>query len=223
LLAPATGAVSTVLVGVAEGGIRDFERPDGPPLADTSSALDAGAALVLLDPLLVGDHGGEHERLPVDEGRHASYHGFTHAYNRTLLAERVHDVLTAIAYASGRFDGAGVNLLGTGRAGVPALLARALAGDAVERTAVDFGFDFDDVRSFDDPDFLPGGTRYGGLAGFAAAIAPGELWLVGAEEAPQPRSEWLQRTYESCGAKEHLHLVPSSEADRVLARLAGDA
>jgi hypothetical protein len=57
-------------------------------------------------------------------------------------------------------------------------MARALAGDAVTRTAADLdGFRFETIKSNADSMMLPWAVKYGGLAAFAALCAPGELLL----------------------------------------------
>ena len=82
-----------------------------------------------------------------------------------MFAERASDVLTAIAFGK-QLGGRDVALAGRGRAGAWALAARALAGDAVARTAVDLGgFDFDQVRETTDEALLPGAVKYGGVRG----------------------------------------------------------
>jgi hypothetical protein len=106
------------------------------------------------------------------------YAGYTFGYNRPLLAERVHDILTAVAFAKGHPQAKTVHVVGWESAGPWAALARALAGDAVGRTAADLdGFRFEAVRAGDDPMMLPGALKYGGLGAFAALCAPGELLL----------------------------------------------
>ena len=58
-----------------------------------------------------------------------------------------------------------VYLVGTGGAGPIAAAARAQAGEAVDRLAIDTGrFRFANLTSIDDPDFLPGAAKYGDLA-----------------------------------------------------------
>ena len=106
------------------------------------------------------------------------YAGYTFGYNRPLLAERVHDILTAVAVAKGHPQAKTVHLVGWETAGPWVVLARALGGDAVSRTAADLnGFRFENVKSTDDPMMLPGALKYGGLPAFAALCAPGELLL----------------------------------------------
>src|SRR5207237_7351567 len=114
------------------------------------------------------------ETPPVNEG----YAGYTYGYNRPLLAQRVHDVLTAVAHAKGHEKTKKVHLVGFGEAGPWVMLARGLCGDAVARTAADVnGFRFEKVRRANDEMMLPGALKYGGLAGLTALAAPGELFV----------------------------------------------
>ena len=116
-----------------------------------------------------------------------------------MFAERTSDVLTTIAF--GRSSaGATSSLIGRGRAGVWALAARALAGDAVARTAIDLGgFDFDQVRETTDEALLPGAVRYGGVRGLAS-LATGRATIFGAPAgahravAPVPPGVTVQAT-----------------------------
>jgi hypothetical protein len=69
-----------------------------------------------------------------------------------------------------------VHLVGWGAVGVVAILAKALAGDAVAKTAADFNqFRFEDIKDTADPMILPGAVKYGGLGAFLALCAPGEV------------------------------------------------
>src|SRR5207237_1639829 len=114
------------------------------------------------------------ETPPVNEG----YAGYTYGYNRPLLAQRVHDVLTAVAHARGHEKTKKVHLVGFGKAGPWVILARALCGDAVARTAADVArFRFDTITSTENEMMLPGAVKYGGLGAFAGLCAPGELFL----------------------------------------------
>jgi hypothetical protein len=104
---------------------------------------------------------------------------FFAGYNRTVIANRVHDILTDVAAA--RKVSEEVNLVGIDGAGPWVMLASALAGDAVKRTVVDAnGFDFASVKDRGDVNFLPGSLRYGGLYNLAALAAPGEMLVINA-------------------------------------------
>jgi hypothetical protein len=109
-----------------------------------------------------------------------AYAGYDLGYNRSVLANRVQNLLTTIAFARGRPQTRSVQLIGLGEQGPAALLARALAGDVVDRAAIDLnGFDFDQVRNDTDPMLLPGGLKYGGLCGFVPLCAGRPTLLSG--------------------------------------------
>jgi hypothetical protein len=127
--------------------------------------------------------------------------GYNDGYNRTVLANRVRDLLTVVAFAQ-QLKPPAIHLVAFDRAGVWALLARGLAGDAIARASIDLGgFDFTQVREPDDEMMLPGGLKYGGLLGFAPLFAAN----AGATElyrAPTPvaTAAWLSTSSPSRAA-----------------------
>jgi hypothetical protein len=140
------------------------------------------------------------------------YAGFTFGYNRTLLAQRVHDILTALAYAKGHEKTKTVHLVGFEKAGPWVLLARALCGDAVTRTAADCdGFRFDKVRTTTDEMMLPGALKYDGLPALAALAAPSELFVHHHEGTGSGR--WLKAVYQAAGAMDKLRRLPDKATD----------
>ncbi len=145
---------------------------NGKPSKGLQSLLDRKAAVLALDVFGTGESAIDKPRVD------AKFAGYTFGYNRPLLSERVHDILTAIAVAKAHPQTKRVHLVGWESAGPWVVLARALCGDAVDRTAVDLdGFRFDKVHSNDDQMMLPGALKYGGLSAFAALCAPGDLLL----------------------------------------------
>jgi dienelactone hydrolase len=144
---------------------------DGKLVPEAQAILDRKAAILAIDVFGTGELAA---KLAVD-GRYA---GYTFGYNRSLVAERVHDILTAVAFAKSHPHAKSVHLIAWESAGPWVVLARALAGDVVGRTAADLdGFRFENVTTNDDPMMLPGALKYGGLPSFAAMCAPGELLL----------------------------------------------
>jgi dienelactone hydrolase len=130
--------------------------------------LESGYHVLAIDTLRTGEQVGE-KAFAVDK----NFAGYTYGYNRTLLANRVHDVLTAVGLDRNKGR---VSLVGWGEMGVVAVLAKALAGDAVARTAADLNqFRFENVKDTADPMILPGAVKYGGLPAFLALCAPGEV------------------------------------------------
>lgn len=124
--------------------------------------------------------------------------GYTHGYNHALFAQRTHDVLTLVTFLRNAKVGSHPNpksvvLAGSGQSGVVALAARALAGAAVDRAAVDTGgFRFGKVLDYRDPMFLPGGSKYLDVPGLVLLNAPHALRLSGEGKEPGgERVAWL--------------------------------
>jgi dienelactone hydrolase len=135
------------------------------------SLLDAGYAVVAPDLLGTGEN-VFHKEYPVRK----DFAGYTYGYNRTLLAQRVHDALTVIALGQTVVKAKNICVIGSGEMGVVALLAKALAGEAVTKTAADLNLlRFEAIKDVDDPMMLPGAVKYGGLGAFVALCAPGEV------------------------------------------------
>ncbi len=145
---------------------------DGKLVPAAQAILDRKAAVLAVDVFGTGE-------LAIDKPKvNAQYGAFTFGYNRPLLSERVHDILTTIAFAKNHPQAKAIHLVGWEAAGPWVALARAAAGDAVGRTAADLNnFRFESVKASDDPMMLPGALKYGGLAGLAALCAPSELLL----------------------------------------------
>jgi dienelactone hydrolase len=152
------------------------------------------------------------ETLPLNDG----YAGYTFGYNRPLLANRVHDILTAVAFAKGYKDTKTVHLVGWDKAGPWVLLARPLCGDAVARTAADGEqYHFDKVRTVTDDMMLPGALKYGGLSAFAALSAPAELYLH--NHRSSGLGQWLKPAYKAAGKPDNYqHAAEKAPADKVV-------
>ena len=116
--------------------------------------------------------------------------GYTYAYNHSLFAQRTHDVLTMVKYLRSYESNVqhpapkSVAVAGFGGTGPIVSAARAIAGGAINRAAVETGgFRFGKLLDFRDAQFLPGGAKYGDVPGLLALNAPAPLW-VGGETAP---------------------------------------
>ena len=84
------------------------------------------------------------------------------------------DLLTTVAFAKTRQPRA-VHLVAFDRAGVWALLSRALAGDTIARASIDLdGFDFAAIQDPFDPMMLPGAVKYGGVGGMLPLFTAGQ-------------------------------------------------
>lgn len=139
--------------------------------------LDKKAGILAIDVFGIGEL-----RSVTPPTVNTSYAGYTLGYNRSLVANRVNDIMGAVAYLMNQKDVKAIDLVGFDRAGPWVVLAQAMAGKAVGRTAADLNqFRFEKVKMTSDEMMLPGALKYGGLPGFAALCAPGELFLHNVE------------------------------------------
>jgi dienelactone hydrolase len=200
-----TGFDGTALVWIHPRGTASLYQ-DGQLAPAAKQILDRKSAILAVDVFGTGELSLD-KPLAVDP----KYAGFTFGYNRTLLAERVHDILTAVAFAKNYDKVKTVHLVGFDKAGPWVLLARGLCGDAVTRTAADMNeFRFDKVRTTSDEMMLPGGLKYG-LPALAALAAPGELYVH--NQRGTGSGQWLQAAYEAAGAKDKLQRTPEKATD----------
>jgi dienelactone hydrolase len=190
----------TVVVWVHPEGKASLFR-DGKLVPAARKIIDKKAAIFAPDVFLTGEF-GDAKPQPVAK-KWEGYAGYYYGYNRPLLANRVHDILTAVAMAKGHEKTEKVHLVGFEKAGPWVLLARGLCGDAVARTGADFdGFRFEKVRAPYDEMMLPGAVKYGGLPAFAALAAPGELYLH--NHSGTGTGHWVTAAYEAAKAADHL-------------------
>jgi hypothetical protein len=205
----------TVVVWVHPDGKNSLLQ-GGKLSAAAQDVIDSGAIIVAVDVLLTGETASA-KAMPVDE----KFAGFTFGYNRPLLANRVHDIVTAVAFAKAWKNRKNVLLVGFERAGPWVVLARALCGADVARTVADLdGFRFEKVTAGKDEMMLPGALKYGGLPGFAALIAPHEL--VAHNTAGCGLLEVLPAAYKAAGAEKLLQLhADKMEPRKAVALLMG--
>ena len=158
--------------------------------------IEADFMVRAIDLFGVGEHVGE-KPFTVDKG----YAGYTYGYNLSLLAQRVRDVLIVVrAHGLSKEP---VHLVGWGEFGPVAILAKALAGDAVTKTAADLNqFHFEGIDKTDDPMMLPGAVKYGGLGAFLALCAPGEVLVHNHKGTDTGRVS--RAAYEAAGAANKL-------------------
>lgn len=169
-------------------------------VAEAQAVLDAGYRLVALDVLGTGELVGA-KPFAVDKG----YAGYTYGYNRSLLAHRARDVQLAMSHP--KWSKLSVHLVGWGSFGPIAILAKALAGDAVAKTAADLNqFDFAKITDPADPMMLPGAVKYGGMGAFLALCAPGEVLVHNHKGTETGRAS--REAYEAAGAANKLTRSP---------------
>lgn len=144
---------------------------NGKLVPSARTLIDNGYAVVAPDVLGVGENAFA-KPFTVDKG----FAGYTYGYNRSLLANRVHDALTLVAFGRSLMKANVVSLVGWGEFGPLAVLTKALAGDAVTKMAADMNqFRFENIKDTADRFLLSGAVKYGGLPAFLALCAPGEV------------------------------------------------
>jgi dienelactone hydrolase len=204
------------LIGIKGGEtVVVWLHPDGQSsLVEKGKVTPAAGVLInaahpVLAPDLLGTGGNAFPKpFAVDK----NFAGYTYGYNRTLLANRVADALLAITHARAQNKVKKVHVVGWGAFGVVAILAKALAGDAVAKTAADINkFRFEDIRDAADPMILPGAVKYGGLGAFLALCAPDEV-LVHNHQGTGI-GEVSRAAYEATGAANKLTRNPDKLDD----------
>jgi hypothetical protein len=175
------------VVWVHPDGKAAFLSRDGKPTDAVMALVDAGYTFVAPDVIGVGELA-----LPNGFQVNKTYAGFTYGYNRSPMADRVHDVLTVIAFANSVVRAKEVALIGSASMGPVAILAKALAGDAVAKLAADRnGFDFAKITKPDDPMMLPGALKYGGLEAFVKLCGTTGVSIVNADGKQPAKPETL--------------------------------
>jgi len=180
----------------------------------------AGVTVVGVDLLYQGEFLETGEKLTktrrVSNPREAA--AYTFGYNHTVFAQRVHDILTIVSYVTtGERKSQRLDVVGLDDTGALAAAARALADASVTRAVVRTGgFKFQNVRDLHDPNFLPGGAKYGDVAGMLALSAPSELALIDTIES----KEIAATAYRKANAADRLTFLagPDSELRDAVAR-----
>lgn len=193
--------------GLYAGGIGQSR-----PRPEIQKLLDAGATVIGVDLLYQGEFLADGKAITktraVKNPREVA--AYTFGYNNTLFAQRVQDILTIVKYIRSHEQKTGtLDVVGFGGAGPWVAAARAQAGNAIDRAAIDTGgFRFGKVLDIQSPDFLPGGAKYGDLPGMLAAGAPHRLILAGeGDQAP----EIVQSGYKSAAAESNLTILNGSQ------------
>ncbi len=161
-------------------------QADGSLATDAQRIVQSGATLVGVDLLYQGEFLAGSEsftRTPsVKNTREAA--AYTYGYNHTVFVHRVHDVLSVVKYIKHHERPTKeLSVVGLDGAGPWVAAARAQARDTIDRAVIDTGgFRFGQVLDIRDPNFLPGGAKYGDLPGMLALGGSGKLWIAGESE-----------------------------------------
>jgi hypothetical protein len=186
---------------------------DGSPVADIKRLLDAGVSVVGVDLLGQGEFSPEGE---VAKNRSVKnpreFAGYTYGYNRALLAQRAHDVLSLVALIK-HHDPVpkSIEVVALDETAPVAAAALAFAGGAVSRAALDtHGFRFGKLTDYLDANFLPGGVKYGDLPGLLSLATPTKLWLAG-ETADS--AAIVKKAYAAGGAADAVTFAASKDEE----------
>lgn len=216
-----------VVIWADEQGKQALFAKDGKPACEVASLLDRGYSVVGVDLIGQGEFttdGRTWTKARLVKGGSGTaiwsgYGGYTYGYNDSLFAQRVHDLLSVIAYVKHHDkQPEQISLVGFGKAGAWVAAARAQAGDAVDRAAIDAGaFRFARLNAIDEPEFVPGIVKYGDLPALLALSAPHPLWL-GGEGSTAP--EVTAAAYRAAGKSENLTVHSGADAESRAAALA---
>jgi dienelactone hydrolase len=162
--------------------------------------LDRGGVVMGIDAFQTGS-----ARAPRDRSKRA----FT-VFNQTDDANRVQDILTALAYLQGRSNAQTVNLVGMQMGGVWSYFARSMAGAGVNLAAdlAQFGADSDEeyINKF----FIPGLRKAGDFRAAAVLDTENKLLLYNAsQDFP---SDWVRDSAQAGGSVADLRPT-AGEAD----------
>jgi dienelactone hydrolase len=211
VLVPAQPNGRATVIATAHGK-RGLFTPEGQARPLAKELLAHGQTVVGFDPLFVGE---SFDPSSPAERRPDTAHFET--YNPSLAADQMQDLATVVAWVRERPEIREVNLVGQGRAGVQALLARPRL-EGIGRTAIDLReFNAGDgstaVPAYGD---LPGLLQFGGVKAAAALTAPGPLWIYRVDESFE--RAWPEKAYALADATRSLRIDRDRPSPEVIAR-----
>ncbi len=203
----ASGRSPACVVVHPDGKAALIDTAKGAPGKLLAALLDGGRAVLAVDTYLTGEYGQQKQKVV---GRYFS------TYNRTALVQRIQDILTALAYLSGRKDAAAASLIGVGKAGAWCLLAAPFAPETTSVVA-----DLDQLTGDDDPRWLadlftPCILKAGGPWTAAAFAAPRRVFLHNLADGFDTKP--LRAAYRAADAPKHLRIEPRPCAPDAIAR-----
>ncbi len=194
-------------IWIADEGKDALLNANGSPIPAVQKLIDAGVSVVLPDLLYQGEFLSDGQ--PLTKFRSVpnprEFAGYTLGYNHPLFSQRVHDILSLVAFCRySKNEPVGVHLIGLGKQSGALVSAAAFqAGSAVNKVAVGTGgFRFGTITDVRDPMLVPGALRYGDVPGLLALSAPRPLWL--ADEATVPGV--VAAAYKSANAADKMSL-----------------
>jgi hypothetical protein len=154
----------TTVIRPTPSGKAGLYQADGSLEPGVKALLAEGSTVVGVDLVYQGEFLADGKPLErtrrVKNPREAA--AYTFGYNHTVFQQRVHDLLTTIAFAKGNERASKrIVLSPAAGAGHWAACAQAVAEGAVDGGRIDAGgFRFAGVQDIHSPDFVPGGVKY---------------------------------------------------------------
>jgi len=161
-----------VVVWASDFGKASLKDENGEWQEEVTNMLDRGFAIAAADLFQQGEFLDEKLKQTRKVANDRDFAGYTFGYNRTLLGHRVHDLLTLLKFirTSDR-PSKQVNFVSRDGATPYVAVAGALAGKHVGKVEIEDGdFRFSTIKSWRDPNFLPGALKYGDLPGILAVV-----------------------------------------------------
>ena len=208
------------IVWLDPNGKSGLFNADGTLKPAISKLVDSGATVLGIDLLFQGDflkEGKPITHTPIVASTR-EFAGYTHGYNHSLFAQRTHDVMTAVHFLRTAKIGdhpnpTSVALVGLGDIGPIAVAARAVAGKAIDKAAIQTnGFRFASLKDYRDVNFLPGGSKYLDIPGMLAVAPTSPLWLSGEGNQPALVTDRYKKT-----ANSQLQVVTGDESGSEIA------
>jgi len=201
------------VVWLSGGGKSALFNADGSLKPDPRKLVDGGVTVLGMDLLYQGEFLADDKPLAstprVKNPREAA--AYTFGYNPSVFVQRTHDVISAVKFIkTHERPTKELIVVGLDGAGPVVAAARAQCGDAIDRAVIDTGgFRFGQVLDVHDPNFLPGGAKYGDLPGMLALAAPASTLLIG-ETASSVALALAQ--YRKAGAEARMSFADGREA-----------
>ena len=210
-----------VVIWIADAGKASLLKDDGSPIDAVQKLIDAGVSVALPDLLYQGEFTADGQ--PLTEARKVpnprEFVGYTAGFNHSLFAQRVHDILTLIAFSKhSKYEPEGIHLVGLGPIAGPLVAAAAIqAGPAVNKVAISTGgFRFSAITAARDPMLVPGAVKYGDVPGLVALLAPRPLLLAG-EATTSDATKLAQAAYTAASGKVTLTDASATKLPSVVA------
>lgn len=207
-----------IVIWLFPDGKSGMFRADGKLKDGVQKLVDAGVGVMSADLfrqgefLKPGEKSSENPRVqypgntdkPDQQWRMSGVYNY--GYNDSLFSRRVHDILTCVSFVTNyeKLDVKSIDLVGLEGAGQWVAAATAVAGPAIDHTvAVTDGFRFSELSSSFDQNFLPGASKYGGIAAFFTLSAPQKLWI---QDKDKKLQNMVKATYGAAEAPDALTL-----------------